>query len=171
MAKKSVQGNPAAREVASESGDARAPARGRRAARERRPAPPTVLVGRALIPQIVAHCMRGTRRTRWEFIEEVEWSESPYHSGCASREIQRATGGHWILREVTRNSELDGVTEEDVEEGALNDDQIQAMRGMTLEKAQNQTSEEVVAIWLDAPRGTMKEEAMLVLCEALERTR
>ena len=36
-----------------------------------------------------------------------------------------------------RNAILDDVTEEDVEEGSLKDDQIQAMWGQILEEAQN----------------------------------
>jgi hypothetical protein len=47
-----------------------------------------------------------------------------------------------------RNAILDDVTEEDVEEGRLNDDQIQAMWGQTLEEAQNEEYRHILA-WTD----------------------
>jgi len=44
------------------------------------------------------------------------------------------------------------VTEEDVEEGPLNDDQLQALWGTTLKKAQNCVYERVAAAWIQPPK-------------------
>ena len=60
--------------------------------------------------------------------------------------------------------------EEDIEEGALNDDQLQALWGRTLEEAQNEEFVEIVAAWLDAPRKSFSIDAAETLYEAL-RTR
>lgn len=54
------------------------------------------------------------------------------------------------MNSIERNAELDSVTQDDVDEGALNDDQIQAMWGMTLEEAQSQSFEQIVAVGLNA---------------------
>ena len=43
----------------------------------------------------------------------------------------------WVVEAVERNASLDDITEEDVEEGRLNDDQLQAMWGKSLEEAQS----------------------------------
>lgn len=79
------------------------------------------------------------------------WSESPYHSGYIDYYVYKA-GDIWVLESSERNSDLDGVTQEDVDEGALNDDQIQAMWGMSLEEAQSQDYKCVVAVCRDAPK-------------------
>jgi hypothetical protein len=52
-----------------------------------------------------------------------------------------------------------------VEAGALNDDQLQAMWGMTLEEAQNECFQEVTAAWMNAPTGTTSKEAAKRLYE------
>lgn len=78
------------------------------------------------------------------------WSDSPHHSGYIDYYLYKI-GKTWVLESSERNTDLDGITEEDVEEGALNDDQIQAMWGMTLEEAQNQDYRCVVAVCRDAP--------------------
>jgi hypothetical protein len=33
-------------------------------------------------------------------------------------------GGVWLMKSVERNADLDDITEEDIEEGALNDDKL-----------------------------------------------
>jgi hypothetical protein len=43
--------------------------------------------------------------------------------------------GVWLMKSVERNADLDDITEEDIEEGALNDDQLQALWGRTLYEA------------------------------------
>jgi len=68
-----------------------------------------------------------------------------------------------------RKAILDDVTEEDVEEGRLNDDQIQAMWGQTLEEAQNKEYRHLVA-WTQgvAPDVTAAEMAAVLygaVCE------
>src|SRR5262245_24893992 len=77
------------------------------------------------------------RRVRWDLVASGYWSEDMYHSGHIAYFLARLGPGRWVLDAVERNTELDSVTEEDVEEGRLNDDQIQAMWGQTLEEAQN----------------------------------
>ena len=97
----------------------------------------------------------------------IRWSESPYHSGHIAYYVRRIAGGVWLMKSVERNADLDDVTEEDIEEGALNDDQLQALWGRTLEEAQNEEFVEIVAAWLDAPRKTVIIDAAKTLYEAL----
>jgi hypothetical protein len=49
--------------------------------------------------------------------------------------VRRIAGGVWLMKSVERNADLDDITEEDIEEGALNDDQLQAVWGRTLYEA------------------------------------
>jgi predicted ArsR family transcriptional regulator len=74
----------------------------------------------------------------WKLIASGRWEESMYHSGHIAFFLANPRPGAWVVEAVERNANLDDVTEEDIEEGALNDDQIQAMWGMTLEEAQSQ---------------------------------
>ena len=83
------------------------------------------------------------------------------------RYVRRIAGGVWLMKSVERNADLDDVTEEDIEEGALNDDQLQALWGRTLEEAQNEEFVEIVAAWLDAPRKTVSIDAAKTLYEAI----
>jgi hypothetical protein len=105
--------------------------------------------------------------TRWELAISGRWSESPYHSGHIAYYVRRIAGGVWLMKSVERNADLDDVTEEDIEEGALNDDQLQALWGRTLEEAQNEEFVEIVAAWLDAPRKSFSIDAAKTLYEAL----
>lgn len=50
-----------------------------------------------------------------------------YHSGHVAYYMRETVPGTWVLQAVQRNTELDGVSEEDVEEGMLNDDQSQTI--------------------------------------------
>jgi len=81
----------------------------------------------------------------WELVASGFWSEDMYHSGHIAYYIRSPEPGTWVLDSVSRNAELDGVTQEDVEEGNLNDDQMQAMWGMSLEEAQNQEYRRIAA--------------------------
>jgi hypothetical protein len=65
------------------------------------------------------------------------WGDDSYHSGYAAYLLHRDPGGVWVLVQEVRNTCLDDVTEEDVEAGNLNDDQLQALDGSTLAEAQN----------------------------------
>jgi hypothetical protein len=67
------------------------------------------------------------------------------HSGHIAYFLANPRPGAWVVEAVERNASLDDVTEEDVEEGCLNDDQIQAMWGMTLEEAQSQEDRFIAA--------------------------
>jgi len=80
-----------------------------------------------------------------ELVVEGFWSQTMYHGGYISYWLCRS-GETWILEAVERSGELDGVTEEDIDEGRLNDDQIEALAGRSLEEAQNDTWEYVVAV-------------------------
>lgn len=88
----------------------------------------------------------GVEDSAWELVASGSWYGSRYHSGHVAYYILKTSEGIWLLDRVERNECLDGVTEGDVESGALNDDQIQAMWGMTLEEAQNQSYKKIVAI-------------------------
>jgi len=108
---------------------------------------------------------RSKGKKGWEFAIEGHWYDSPYHSGFVAYYVCEFKKGVWLLKSLERNAILDGVTEEDVEAGALNDDQIQAMWGMTLEEAQDESYEEIVAVWGNAPAGTTSKAAAARLYE------
>ena len=87
----------------------------------------------------------------WQLVASGFWSQSIYHSGHIAYYITKHND-IWLLDGVERNTELDGVTLEDVEEGRLNDDQIQAIWGISLEEAQNQEYRQITALIKDAPQ-------------------
>ena len=96
---------------------------------------------------------RDVRRNRgWHRAIGGFWSQGPYNSGYIEYHVRRRRNGDWLLKSVERNGCLDGVEEEDVLEGRLNDDQVQAMWGMTLKQAQDLTYHTLVAVWTNAPR-------------------
>ena len=134
-----------------------------------KPAPPSphILIRKSAGPRAFAKYKAYVSGTRWELAISGRWSESPYHSGHIAYYVRRIAGGVWLMKSVERNADLDHVTEEDIEEGALNDDQLQALWGRTLEEAQNEEFVELVAAWLDAPRKTLTIDAAKTLYEAL----
>jgi hypothetical protein len=71
----------------------------------------------------------------WQLVASGYWSEDIFHSGHIAYYIGNVGPGQWLLDGVERKAVLDDVTEEDVAEGRLNDDQIQAMWGYSLEEA------------------------------------
>lgn len=101
----------------------------------------------------------------WELAIEGFWSNSPYHNGHVAYYVRQHESGPWLLKSSERNTELDDVTEEDVEAGALNDDQIQAMWGKTLEEAQEEIYEELVAAWIKPPASVTSKDAAKALYE------
>lgn len=102
----------------------------------------------------------------WDLVASGFWSEDMYHSGHIAYFITRVNDQTWVLDGVERNAELDGITEEDVEEGRLNDDQLQAIWGMSLEEAQSQEYRRIVVVIEDAPHDMkIKEAAALMYAE------
>jgi hypothetical protein len=63
----------------------------------------------------------------WDLVASGFWTEDMYHSGHIAYFITRAKDRVWVLDGVERNAELDGITEEDIDEGRLNDDQLQPL--------------------------------------------
>ena len=106
---------------------------------------------------------RPETSTQWEMVASGFWYEDMYHSGHITYYLANPMPGCWILDACERNALLDDVTEEDVEEGRLNDDQIQAMWGLTLEEAQNAEYRHIVA-WSEGidPSCTAKEMASVL---------
>jgi hypothetical protein len=84
------------------------------------------------------HERRPVQNVPWQLIASGIWEEDMHHTGHIAYYLASPRAGVWVVEGVERNADLDGVTEEDVEEGCLNDDQIQAMWGMTLQEAQSQ---------------------------------
>jgi len=102
----------------------------------------------------------------WDLVASGFWSEDMYHSGHIAYFITRAKDRVWVLDGVERNAELDGITEEDIDEGRLNDDQLQAMWGISLEEAQNHKYRRIVVVIEDAPHDmTAKTAAELMYAE------
>ena len=94
----------------------------------------------------------------WQLVTSGFWSQSRYHGGHVAYFITNTNEGVWILDRVERNTCLDGVTEEDVAEGALDDDQLQAMWGMTLQEAQDKTYDRIVAVCENPPNDANAQE-------------
>jgi hypothetical protein len=92
-----------------------------------------------------------TKAVRWRLVISGYWDEDVYHSGHIAYYLARVAPGHWVMDAVERNAVLDDVTEEDVEEGRLNDDQVQALWGTTLEEAQARRYQRIVASCTGAP--------------------
>lgn len=102
----------------------------------------------------------------WNFVASGFWSEDTYHSGHIAYYIANPQPGCWVMEARERNAILDGVTEEDVEKGALNDDQIQAMWGQTLEEAQKAEYRHIVAWCEDVGTDCTAQEMAAVLYRA-----
>ena len=102
----------------------------------------------------------------WELVIGGFWSASPYHSGYRTYYVARDREGRWLLKSVARNAELDGVTEEDVEAGRLNDDQLQAIWNTSLEEAQAFSYESLVSVMFNAPSGLESASAARYLYDA-----
>jgi hypothetical protein len=126
---------------------------------------PALLLRDSIAESTLKEFDRSMSKKGWEFAIEGHWYDSPYHSGFVAYYVREFKKGVWLLKSLERNAILDGVTEEDVEAGALNDDQIQAMWGMTLEEAQDESFEEIVAVWGNAPAGTTSKAAAARLYE------
>ena len=105
----------------------------------------------------------------WDLVASGAWSEDRYHEGHIAYYLTKTIEGVWLMDAVERNSCLDGVTEEDVAEGALNDDQVQAMWGMSLEEAQNQEFRMIVAVIEDAPEDVQPAEIARILYEEIQK--
>lgn len=88
---------------------------------------------------------RPKEPVNWQLVASGVWSEDRHHTGHIAYFIANIGTGEWLLEGVERNAELDDVTDEDVEEGRLNDDQLQAMWGMTLEEARGIEHRQIVA--------------------------
>ena len=88
---------------------------------------------------------RPKRPVNWQLVASGFWSQGRLHSGHIAYFIANTGPGEWLMESVERDAELDGVTEEDVEEDRLNDDQIQAMCDMTLAEAQDAEYGQIVA--------------------------
>lgn len=101
----------------------------------------------------------------WKLAIEGSWSQSPYHSGFVAYYVRKFKNGVWLMKGVSRNGHLDDVTEEDVKAGRLNADQSQAIWGRTLEEAQSEEWEEIVALWSNAPTRTSSKAAAEALYE------
>jgi hypothetical protein len=88
------------------------------------PPSPHILIRKSAGPRAFAKYKAYVSGTRWELAISGRWSESPYHSGHIAYYVLHIAGGVWLMKSVERNADLDDITEEDIEEGALNDDQL-----------------------------------------------
>ncbi len=111
--------------------------------------------------------LRPAEDVNWRLVASGYWDEDAYHSGYVAYYIASTGPGQWVLESVERNAELDDVTDEDVEEGCLNDDQIQAMWGKTLEEAQNAEYRVIVAACSGASLDADAKEMAAVLYRAV----
>jgi hypothetical protein len=116
-------------------------------------------------PSLEAH--RPETSMQWKFVASGFWYEDVYHTGHIAYYIANPAPGCWVMEARERNAILDDVTEEDVDEGRLNDDQIQAMWGQTLEEAQNAEYRHIVALSEGVSLGFTAAEMAAVLYRAV----
>jgi hypothetical protein len=102
-----------------------------------------------------------------ELIISGYWFEDTHHSGHIAYYVARLAPGEWALDAVERNTILDDVTEDDIEQVRLNDDQLQALWGSTLQEAQSQVYRQIIAYcssendWSSADIGAKLYKAIL----------
>ena len=108
---------------------------------------------------------RGT--VEWQLAASGFWDDDSYHSGHIAYYVASSGRGEWVMESVERNAVLDDVTEEDIEEGRLNDDQLQALWGTTLEDAQNAEYRQIVAACSGASPEADAAEIAAVLYQAV----
>lgn len=94
---------------------------------------------------------RPSKPPVWQFMGSGFWYEDMYHSGYVSYSMAEISPGTWIVECLERNALLDDVTQEDVDEGRLNDDQLQAIWGTTLGEAQASEYRKIVACCTGVP--------------------
>jgi len=117
----------------------------------------------------VADYQQVASPNQWRFVLSGTWYGGYGNPGHIAYYVQRTPSGAWLLQAVERNAELDFVTEEDVAEGALNDEQRQAMWGMTLVEAQALRYERIVGVLLESPRNLSAKSAARHLYRAIEQ--
>jgi hypothetical protein len=105
---------------------------------------------------------------QWDLVISGGWSQDRYHSGHIAYYMAKADNV-WIMDSVARAAELDGVTEEDIEAGRLNDDQLQSLWGTTLEEAQAVRYKRIVAVCCDAPPEADEHMMAHALYKAVKR--
>ena len=102
---------------------------------------------------------RPQSSNNWHHVLSGYWSDDRYHSGYIEYYIHQTDNSTWVMEGVQRNAMLDGLTQEDIDEGNLDDDQIQALLGTTLKEAQSAKYSEIVAVMLEAPSDIPTEKA------------
>lgn len=113
--------------------------------------------------------MRPSPEPDWQIVLSGRWFEGLYHSGHVSYYVASVGLGEWVLDCVSRNTDLDDVTQEDVDDGRLNDDQLQALWGQTLEEAQSEVHRQIVAACTGADYSSVALEIGELLYRALCR--
>lgn len=103
----------------------------------------------------------------WQLVKSGFWAEDTYHSGHIAYYLAKVGSHEWIMEGVERNVELDGLTEEDIDEGRVNDDQLQAMWGMTLDEAQSVEYRKIVAVCSGAALDAGVQEIATILYRAV----
>lgn len=104
--------------------------------------------------------------TDWTLLISGHWSDSPAHSGHVTYNLGKTEAGAWLLERVQRDDCLDDVTEEDIEEGALNDDQLQALwrrERVEARGALEAEQREIVGAWSDA----LKDATVAAVAKAM----
>lgn len=107
--------------------------------------------------------------SEWKLVLSGSWEEDAYHSGYVAYFLGRSNKGIWLLDAVRRHAVLDGVTEEDVVEGNLDDDQVQAMWGTTLSEAQDWRRHDLVAAGVGWPDSVSEKDIAKALYSQVVR--
>ncbi|MEA1071771.1 hypothetical protein [Sphingomonas sp. LY160] len=112
--------------------------------------------------------LRPTHQVAWESVASGLWSEGRHHGGHIEYRLAQSAPRQWMLESIERNAALDSVTQEDVDEGRLNDDQIQVLWGQTLEDAQGEEIRQIVVVCNAAPHAIGREMLLTQMFNAIK---
>jgi hypothetical protein len=118
-------------------------------------------------PLSTLESLRPPQMPAWQLVASGEWSQDTWHGGDIAYFIACIRPGTWLLDGVERNALLDCVTQEDVDGGRLNDDQIQAMWGRSLEEAQSSESRRICAACTGASEELSAKAMAAILYRAM----
>ena len=120
--------------------------------------------------ELALESLRPAQRPDWQLVISGDWSEDRHHSGFIAYYLANTAPGQWLLDGVERYAFLDNVTQEDIDEGRLNDDQLQALWGISLKEAQSADYRQIRALCSGASEDLTAREIAKILyaavCEA-----
>lgn len=107
------------------------------------------------------------KAAEWHVVISGRWEQDTYHSGWAEYSVARAGPGKWVMDCMEWHGDLDNLTQEEVDAGDINDDQLQQLGSMTLEEAQAIRYHRIVAFATGVPETMTAEKIGELLHKAV----